>query len=172
VIPGGSADDVAILVVRVDYAAFEKDVDRWHVDALDARAATELRKKFAASLPQEDFSTIDIANAELVFGELLGNVVRHAHGNCNADIAVDHSGPRTVLHVVDSGIGFRYVSRLAPDPYSENGRGLFLIAAMTADFQVDAGPIQGSHARAVLQGRFASPFRQVPSRPSIKSGTC
>jgi PAS domain S-box-containing protein len=171
VIPEGSADDVAILVVRVDYAAFEKDVYRWHVDALDAFAATELRKKFAASLPHEDFSTIDVANAELVFGELLGNVVRHARGNCNADIVVDHSGPRTVLHVVDSGIGFRYVSRLAPDPYSEHGRGLFLIAAMTADFQVDACLKQGSHARAVLQGRFQSPFREVPSRPAAARST-
>jgi len=161
VIPNGSSDDVAIMVLRVDFAAFEQHVDRWHLDALDAAAATALRKKFTASLPRGSFSPTDIANAELVFGELIGNVVRHAHGTCHVDIAVDHNGPRTVLHVLDSGVGFRYVSRLAPDPYCETGRGLFLIASMSADFEVDQRPDGGSHARAVLQGRFPRRFREV-----------
>jgi PAS domain S-box-containing protein len=153
VIPDGSADDVAILVLRVDFAAFERKVDRWQVNALDAAAATDIRQRFVASLPSRSFSSADTAGAELVLGELIGNVVRHARGSCEADVAIDHSGPRTVVHVLDSGAGFSYISRLAPDPYSENGRGLFLIAAMTTDFQVDKRPEGGSHARAVLRDR-------------------
>lgn len=164
-IPDGSVDDVAILVLRADFATFEQHVDRWHLDAGDAAAATALRMKFTSSLAHKDFSSEDIANAELVFGELIGNVVRHTCGNCEVDIVVDHSGSRTVLHVLDSGAGFRYVSRLVPDPYCESGRGLFLIAAMTADFEVDQRPDGGSHARAVLRGRFPSLLRQfMPKR--------
>jgi PAS domain S-box-containing protein len=172
VIPDGSPDDVVVLVLRVDFPTYEQQVDRWHLDASDAVAATKLRKKFTASLPHERFSADDIANAELVFGELIGNIVRHAGTNCRAEVVVDNSGPRTVLHVLDYGAGFRYVSRLAPDPYSEHGRGLFLIAAMTADFVVDQRPDGGSHARAVVQGRFPSPFREVtPARspPMVSS---
>lgn len=161
VIPDGSSDDVAVLVLRADFPTYEQEVDRWHLDAFDHVAATVLRKRFTASLPRERFSADNIADAELVFGELIGNVVRHAGTNYHAEIVVDHSGPRTVLHVLDNGAGFRYVSRLAPDPYSEHGRGLFLIAAMTADFVVDQRPDGGSHARAVLQGRFPSPFPEV-----------
>jgi len=164
VIPDGSPDDVAILVLRADFPMYEQQVDRWHLDASDPVAATVLRKTFTASLPHAGFSADNLADAELVFGELIGNVVRHAGTNYHADIVVDHSGPRTVLHVLDNGAGFRYVSRLAPDPYSEHGRGLFLIAAMTADFVVDQRPDGGSHARAVLQGRFPSPFPEVPLR--------
>jgi anti-sigma regulatory factor (Ser/Thr protein kinase) len=161
VIPDGSPDDVAVLVLRVDFPTYDQQVERWHLDASDPVAATFLRKKFTASLKDEKFSADNVADAELVFGELIGNVVRHAGTNCQAQILVDHSGPRTVLHVLDNGAGFRYVSRLAPDPFSEHGRGLFLIAAMTADFVVDERPDGGSHARAVLQGRFASPFPEV-----------
>jgi anti-sigma regulatory factor (Ser/Thr protein kinase) len=153
VIPNGSPDDVAILVLRVDFSAFEEKVDRWELDALDATAARDVRQRFAASLPPRNFSSADTASAELVLGELIGNVVRHTHGNCRAHVAIDHSGPRTVVHVLDSGVGFSYIGRLAPDPYSENGRGLFLIAAMTTEFHVDRRPEGGSHARAVLRDR-------------------
>jgi hypothetical protein len=110
VIPDGSADDVAILVLRVDFATFERHVERRHLDARDAAAATALRKEFTASLPGADFSSDNIANAELVLGELIGNVVRHAGGGGETEIVTDHSGSRTVLHVLDAGVGFRYVS--------------------------------------------------------------
>ncbi len=166
-VPGGSVDDVAILVLRADFATFEQYVDRWHLDASDAAAATALRMTFTSSLAHKDFSPEDIANAELVFGELIGNVVRHARGNRQVDIMVDHSGSRTVLHVLDSGAGFSYVSRLVPDPYCESGRGLFLIAAMTADFEVDQRPDGGSHARAVLRGRFPCPLRQFGPKGTL-----
>jgi hypothetical protein len=39
---------------------------------------------------------------------------------------------------------------LPADLYSENGRGLFLVSALTQDFHVAKRPTGGSHARAVL----------------------
>jgi hypothetical protein len=87
-----------------------------------------------------------------VFGELCGNVVRYAEGL--VDVIVDSSGIQTVLHVLDRGAGFRHFSRLPKDPYSEQGRGLFIIAAMTTELSVSPRIGGGSHARAVLVGHY------------------
>ncbi len=90
----------------------------------------------------------DRASAELIFGELIGNVVRHANGNSVVDVAVDHP----ILHVFDRGAGFVNTSRLPIDPYAETGRDLFLIASLAVDFGVSERHGGGSHARVVLHG--------------------
>jgi hypothetical protein len=145
-------------VLRVDFATFEQHVDRWHLDVRDAAAATALRLKFTATLATKTSRPKILQTPNWFLG--------HTRGSWLVDIVIDHSGPRTVLHVLDSGAGFRYVSRLVPDPYCESGRGLFLIAAMTADFEVDQRPDGGSHARAVLRGRFPSLLREFTPRHS------
>jgi PAS domain S-box-containing protein len=150
VIPDGSSDDVALLVVRIDYQEAEQHVSRWQFDVADGRAASVVRGEFVASLRRLGFAAEARANAELVFGELIGNVVRHARHTTEVDVAISHGGPRTVLHVLDGGGGFNHISRLPRDPYAENGRGLFLIAALTEEFTVSERPDGGSHARAVL----------------------
>ena len=67
-------------------------------------------------------------------------------------MVIDHGGPYSVLHRIESGSRFHHISRIPPDPYAENGRGLFLIAALTVDFTVAERPGCGSHARVVLRG--------------------
>jgi anti-sigma regulatory factor (Ser/Thr protein kinase) len=108
-------------------------------------------RDFTAALSNESFSESDIANAEVVFGELCGNVTRYAPG---------------VLHVLDSGPGFRHISRLPADVLSESGRGLYIIAAMTAEFSVSQRDDGGSHARAVLVGRFPRSLLRSESLPA------
>lgn len=151
VIPNGSSDDVAMLVVKIDFNESERFIVRSRFDSDDAAGASNARRVFAASLLQKNFTDIDIANAEIVFGELCGNVARYAKGP--VDIVVDSSGIQTVLHVLDRGVGFQHLSRLPMDLYAEKGRGLFIIAAMTTEFTVAQRVGGGSHARAVLVGR-------------------
>lgn len=50
-------------------------------------------------------------------------------------------------HVMDRGGGSNHFSRLPRDLYAEDGRRLFLIAALTDDFTVSERPDGGSHAR-------------------------
>jgi anti-sigma regulatory factor (Ser/Thr protein kinase) len=152
VIPDGSPDDVAILVVKTDFAKSERYISRSTFDSSDADAACEARRAFANGLSSKHFSPIDIANAEVVFGELCGNIKRYAPGI--VDVILDNSGEQSVLHVLDRGVGFRHLSRLPSDPLSEDGRGLFIIAAMTTEFTVGQRVGGGSHARAVLVGRY------------------
>lgn len=164
VIPGGSPDDVAILVVKTDLDESERYLARSSFDCTDAVAAGAARRTFAQSLSAENFSEADIANAEIVFGELCGNCARYAPGI--VDIVVDRSGQQKVLHVLDRGPGFRHLSRLPSDPFSEHGRGLFIIAAMTTEFTVSQRHGGGSHARAVLVGRYPASLLREQTLPA------
>jgi anti-sigma regulatory factor (Ser/Thr protein kinase) len=87
----------------------------------------------------------------LIFGELLGNVVRHAPGL--VEITLDWNDEAPVLHVLDNGSGFasrRARERLPDDDWSESGRGLFIVNACAAAFSVQARPGCGTHASATL----------------------
>ena len=150
--PGAPRDDVAVLVMHVRDPAiavrFDENVTRWSFDVSDAALARRARHDMLVVLAAHGVAEDDRAKAELVFGELIGNVVRHASGT--TDIALDWSGTLPVLHVLDRGAGFRYLPRLPADIFSERGRGLFLISTLTDDFTVIPRPDGGSHARAVL----------------------
>ena len=165
VIPDGSPDDVAILVVKIDFEESERHIVRSTFDSSDANAAREARRTFSNGLSSKHFSPVDIANAEVVFGELCGNIARYAPGI--VDIIVDGSGEQSVLHVLDRGVGFRHLSRLPSDPLSEDGRGLFIIAAMTTEFTVGQRVGGGSHARAVLVGRYPVSLLRDISLPAV-----
>jgi PAS domain S-box-containing protein len=164
VIPDGSADDVAILVVRMNFDESERHLARSHFDSADALAARQARRVFMRSLSPKYFSENDIANAEIVFGELCGNIARYASGPI--EVIVDSSGLQTVLHVLDRGGGFRHISRL-PEPFSEKGRGLFIIASMTTEFTVSQRSGGGSHARAVLVGRYPVSLLRDETLPAV-----
>jgi anti-sigma regulatory factor (Ser/Thr protein kinase) len=134
----------------MDLDEAEHSIERWHLDVESGAAAAAVRGQFVQTLESRGFSSEALANAELVFGELVGNVVRHAGQTGDVEIALDHGGAECVLHVMDRGGGFNHVGRLPRDPYAEDGRGLFLIAALTDDFTVSERSNGGSHARAVL----------------------
>jgi PAS domain S-box-containing protein len=165
VIPDGSPDDVAILVVQTNFDESERHLARSHFDSADALAARKARRAFMTSLSPKHFSENDIANAEVVFGELCGNIARYAPGPI--EVIVDSSGVQAVLHVLDRGAGFRHISRLPVDPLSEEGRGLFIIASMTTEFTVSQRSGGGSHARAVLVGRYPVSLLRDETLPAV-----
>jgi len=124
-------------------------------DPHDPSAACRARGKLLATLTERNVPDAEKLNAELVFSELVGNVVRHAAVGAEVEVVIDCSGPQIVLHVADRGAGFRHVSRSASDAYRESGRGLFLTAELTEHFTVSERPGGGSHARAILKGSRA-----------------
>jgi PAS domain S-box-containing protein len=147
------ADDVAILALRVERSP--SDITRWSFRADDAATATEIRHDIARCLRDAGATANDADDAELVFGELLGNVVRHAAGH--AEAALDLSAPHPVLHVLDRGSGFRFYPRLPQDALSESGRGLYITRAIARDVTVVPRPEGGSHARVVLNASVRRP---------------
>jgi PAS domain S-box-containing protein len=155
-------DDVAILVLGIAESAGSPSdddlVERWRFDVADAQAGQSARGSFAQGMRARQGDPECIHNAEVVFGELLGNAARYAPGT--VEVTVDWSGTAPVLHVLDEGPGFHHVPALPGDVYSESGRGLFLIASLSQDFSVSKRPEGGSHARAVL-GLYRRPFQQM-----------
>jgi anti-sigma regulatory factor (Ser/Thr protein kinase) len=149
-------DDVAVMVVNIGMPVSrdvrERDLlQRWAIHTGEMAGVTAARRNFAEAFRRHGATPSDVAMAEIVFGELVGNAVRYAPGP--VDVIADWSGADPVLHILDHGPGFRHISILPPDLLSESGRGLFIISALTHDFRVAKGANGGSHARAVLRMR-------------------
>jgi len=156
VIPDGSVDDVAILVVRTDCAGVaERAIDRWSLDVRDPAAARAVRAAFVVALEHNGHTGEECAHAETIFGELVANVVQHGGDATQIEIALDHGGKHSVLHFLDRGQGFSEAGRLPVNLYAESGRGLFVIRTLAADFTLSDRPGGGSHARVVLRARAA-----------------
>jgi PAS domain S-box-containing protein len=141
-LPERPHDDVAILSVRIRYAPL------WSFLADDARAAADARGSFAVFLRRHGFESAAAARAELVFGELLGNVVRHAPGP--VEIQLYAQDDRFTLHVIDSGKGFEAAGKLPNDIMSELGRGLYIVRQLAKDVGVEYVPNCGNHITVTL----------------------
>jgi PAS domain S-box-containing protein len=138
-------DDVAILVVSFGRAR------RWSFDARDAEQAQGARVSFIRHLYEQAEGSSDFGAAELIFGELVGNVVRYAPGPI--DIDLEWSGEAPVLHVLDRGTSFSFDPTRIPDPLSENGRGLYIVRMLGTDLRVRPLPNRGNHVSIQLPVR-------------------
>jgi anti-sigma regulatory factor (Ser/Thr protein kinase) len=161
-----SHDEAALLALTLapdssPNAALQGGLPHWTAAwSFDSRSAASngARRAFLACLKSKDTggAPVDFAAAELIFGELLGNVVRHAPGR--VDIILDWTNVLPVLHVLDRGPGFRSRrkrERLPVDELSESGRGLFIVNACAPQFSVHNRNGRGTHASATLP--LASP---------------
>jgi PAS domain S-box-containing protein len=132
-----ASDDVAVLTI-----SFEPGI-RWSFDAENAKAAQDARGEFVAYLRGQSGDQSSIQTAELVFGELVGNVVRHAPGAIDIDVEWSNGSP--VLHVLDRGPEFKPPTKLPQDLLSESGRGLFIVRQLSKSFSVEHVPGYGNH---------------------------
>ena len=168
-------DDVAILTIRVETelvgvtrpAGLLMPDARWSFAVQDRNVATEARRAIVRVLHEYGATETETDIAELVFSELLGNVVRY--GSENVEFALDISDDAPVLHALDRGPGFTYSTRLPINVLSENGRGLFIVQALTRDLNITRRNGGGSHARAVLPFAIRAPENpiQASSLPLI-----
>ena len=163
VAPEGARDDVAVMtVLRVERDNARGRLTHWSFDSTDREVARDARREFITELRRGGVSPNGLARAELVFSELVGNVVRYA--SRWVDVTLDWNGQTPILHVLDGGPGFQHVPRLPESPMSESGRGLFIIDRLTSEFHVNQRPQGGSHARAVLSRETNDPEKYVASR--------
>ena len=166
-------DDVAILSIRIESAAvsvtrpvglLERDA-RWAFAVRDSSAAAEARQGIVRVLHQYGAREAEMNVSELVFSELLSNVIRY--GSDDVEFALDISGDAPVLHALDRGPGFTYSARPPIDVLSEGGRGLFIVRSLTHDLNVTRRHDGGSHARAVLSFALRAPHPE--SRVPVSS---
>ncbi|HEY0393841.1 MAG TPA: ATP-binding protein [Candidatus Elarobacter sp.] len=124
----------------------------WKVED-EADRVLRQRRAFRACLVSLSEPASDVDAAELIYGELVANTVRHAGGEVEARLEV-HGGDPPVLVVRDHGPGLR-VHPWAPrrDPYAESGRGLGLVELLARDVEVDTARGGGTVIRATLPVR-------------------
>jgi anti-sigma regulatory factor (Ser/Thr protein kinase) len=131
---------------------------RWSFESADAGRAYSARDGLLAYLESHADGGSDIEAAALIFGELVGNVVRHAPG----PIAIDLSWERgvAVLRVTDRGPGYRWngAARL-PDSTAESGRGLFIVYKVALRLRVSRVRGNGTVATAWLPVRLDRSFQ-------------
>jgi PAS domain S-box-containing protein len=148
---GALRDDTAILTLRVDA------VEKWRFGAADALEAEPARRLLRAWL--EEKTTGDFAAAELIYGELIGNVVRHAPGPIDVEVTLE---PERVRLVVQSNGGAVTVRpELPTSPLRENGRGLFIIHALGSDYATCELPLLGNQTAVDLPLRSNAPTATV-----------
>lgn len=118
-------------------------------DALDALRMRQVVRSFLEA--ESDPTNSDLDGAVLVFGELVGNVVRHAPGQIGVRIEWLDNAPPT-LTVEDRGPGVREVPNRPPDhdPWRESGRGFEIVRAIGSHFRVTPRPLGGSRIEVTL----------------------
>lgn len=119
----------------------------WSFSSADAEKARRAREDFVRALKIKGGRDRDYSDAELVFGELVGNVVRHAPGAIS--VRLDWTGEDAVLTVHDNGAGFNLTENDLPEESAEGGRGLYIIRALAKAVTVRRFP-NGTEVRAVL----------------------
>jgi len=148
----GPHDDIAILCIGFSDALVRRDgahgIWTWTFEATHAEAAYEVRSEVSRILRDSAMTASDLADAMLVYGELVGNVVRYAPGTIG--VSLDATADYPVLHVLDEGTGFEYNRRLPHDTMSESGRGLFIVSHLAKELSITRRNSHGSHMRAVL----------------------
>jgi PAS domain S-box-containing protein len=154
---GPRADDAAILVVTFPRGT------AWQFDADNAKSAQHARGEFLARLQEAAAPESDFGAAELIFGELVGNVVRHAPGPI--DVTLEWEGLRALLHVIDRGRGFEYTPPANIDLFREEGRGLWLIHQFAVFTSIEYLPGYGTHVTVEL------PVRRVPAGHGVTMKT-
>jgi anti-sigma regulatory factor (Ser/Thr protein kinase) len=109
----------------------------WHFHALDATAALAARRTFLAFLRASCTPESDCEAAEIVFGELVANVMRHAPGSIDITARADAYGLVT-LDVRDSGSAFTYAPALPESVFCDSGRGLHIVSQLCAHVALES----------------------------------
>lgn len=120
----------------------------WHLRTERPESALAKRGEYLEAIAQQCGETFDRFTAELIFTELVGNVIRHSRGPI--EISMRCLDGYAQLNVEDSGRGFEYRPQLPADPLSDNGRGLYLISRYAKTVRVKKNANAGTIVTALF----------------------
>ncbi|HTX02366.1 MAG TPA: ATP-binding protein [Candidatus Acidoferrales bacterium] len=114
----------------------------WHFRSADAAEALSQRRAFVTFLRARCRPESDFQAAEIVYGELVANVIRHAPGAIEIRLRSSPHGEITI-EVYDSAGHFRIARPVEPPWHSENGRGLYIIWFLCGNVSRSKAPSGG-----------------------------
>jgi PAS domain S-box-containing protein len=151
-------DDAALMILqfapeRPVALAFEPSLltRTWRFHSSDAKAAQVCRREIAEYLRNLAENPDEMFAAELALGEILANLVQHAPSL--SEISIDWVTENPVVTVRDSGPGLPALKFDLPDPAAEQGRGLYLISALTKGATLNTAVESGTQLRVTLNLR-------------------
>jgi len=160
-------DDSALLLLNVIelVVADRARHNVWHFDARNQVVARRVKRELLAALAALGPCAPDPALAEIVYGELMSNVVRHTPGSARIYFEVRDRG--VVLCVQDRGAPFAAGGSLngyahAPADSAESGRGIFIINSLCGKVRVEPAAggkctcVELPSAQAELAGRASA----------------
>ena len=138
------SDDVAVLVVQrnrqplrhVSADPLSEARMSWQFHSNDAESARKVRRTIAELAFSEHLDSDAAFALQTIFGEALANAVAHAPGTI--DVSVERRQDDIEMRIRDRGPGLRHKPTTSKGLLEENGRGLFLIQALSADLDIDA----------------------------------
>jgi anti-sigma regulatory factor (Ser/Thr protein kinase) len=119
----------------------------WEYAAEDAALALQARPDFLDALRAASVACTETA-AEIVFSELVSNVVKHAPGPIAVKFEIGTD--QAFLRVYDRGPGFLLRLAVPTDLFAENGRGLFLAHEFCSELKVETSSKAGTCVSAVF----------------------
>jgi anti-sigma regulatory factor (Ser/Thr protein kinase) len=146
--------------------SFEVRDSDFHFYFPDAELASSARALFIACVRGQTEPECDLFGAELAFGEILGNVARHAPGPVEIHFFWEEAGAR--LEVWDHGTGYELDASLG-GLLDESHRGLFLASQYTAQLRVERRGAR-TVTSALLSIQRADP-RAHPARDRFAQAT-
>jgi serine phosphatase RsbU (regulator of sigma subunit)/anti-sigma regulatory factor (Ser/Thr protein kinase) len=132
-----SGDDAALLFIGItslQSSGGRENRRTWELDARDATSAWRTKRAVLWYLSEALSDETQLATAELIVGELLGNVARHSPGR--AQVIVQRGNGTVTVSVSDRGAPF-HAGGGRIDPMAESGRGLFLIRSLAQDVRIE-----------------------------------
>ncbi len=126
----------------------------WEFHSADASEGLKARHAFLAFLFSSCTQASDYYGAQLIYGELVSNVIRHAPGPISIEVRSEADG-RLTLEILDSGRGFTLQPSL-PHTSSELGRGLYIVSQLGSRLSVTRLD-HGTKVRVELPVRAESP---------------
>ena len=136
----------------------------WRFESAQQIYPSTMREEFMATLHRYGTPDSDFASAELIYGELISNVIRHARGKIR--VRLEWSAEFPTLWVHDEERYFAKGFELPSDPLAESGRGLYIVKALAKDFRLTRDGGDGSIAQAILPVR-----RSDGSMPDSEAAT-
>jgi anti-sigma regulatory factor (Ser/Thr protein kinase) len=109
-------------------------LESFRMDYHDVATAGSMRSLVVAFLSEHATDDADLASAELIFGELLGNVVAHAPGP--VDVSITWLDGQALLAMWDTGPSYAFDASLPANIMSEHHRGLYIVECLGQDLRV------------------------------------
>jgi anti-sigma regulatory factor (Ser/Thr protein kinase) len=120
----------------------------WNFRTVSADDAAKSRREFMVLLRSMASAASDFDAAELIFGELVGNVVVHAPGWVTVTLVWKAENPVLIVHDEEKLFSPRFA--LPDDPLQENGRGLYIVRTLAKSVTIRRVKGDGTKVMATL----------------------